>query len=201
MTGSKLTRRRSMVMRMRAGSLMVCGMLATAGTVGVPRDGRRHPFSALGLPDFHSGRWRKFAQAPVASDTHFLVKLVAAAPCSFCAAAWSLQHFLAKLVSAAPCKFLPSACILQLSCAAAALTSKQKATATIETVFMSLSVRPNSRWNYPDRIAGLNGLWLQHLSSVQLQAPRARRSLKFCEIQVNSLANRPGSQPESDQAA
>jgi len=32
-------------------------------------------------------------------------------------------------------------------------------------------------------------------------AARARRSLKFCEIQVNSLTGRPSSQADSDQAA
>jgi hypothetical protein len=39
------------------------------------------------------------------SDTHFLVKLAAAAPCSFAAVAASEQHFFAELVSAAPCRF------------------------------------------------------------------------------------------------
>ena len=32
-------------------------------------------------------------------------------------------------------------------------------------------------------------------------AARARRSLKFCEIQMNSLTGRPGPQAGSDQAA
>ena len=53
----------------------------------------------------------KKTQEPAASEMHFFVKLVCAAPCSFCAAAWSLQHFFAKLVSAAPCSFLPVAWI------------------------------------------------------------------------------------------
>src|SRR6516162_10204292 len=66
----------------------------------------------------------------VASERHFLVKLVSAAPCSFWAAAWSLQHFLAKLVSAAPCRFLPVACTLQLSSAKAAVTRKNDANAS-----------------------------------------------------------------------
>jgi tetratricopeptide (TPR) repeat protein len=45
--------------------------------------------------------------------------------------------------------------------------------------------------------------WRRYLASDRASgwAARARRSLKFCEIQVNSLAHRPGSQPESDQAA
>src|SRR4029077_16720852 len=75
----------------------------------------------------------------VASETHFLVKLVSAAPCSFCAAAWSLQHFLAKLVRAAPCRLLPVACPLQLSSANAAVT-KQNDTNTnaIVLIFVSL---------------------------------------------------------------
>ena len=43
--------------------------------------------------------------AGATSDVHFLMKLVAAAPCSFAAVAASVQHFLAELVSAAPCRF------------------------------------------------------------------------------------------------
>src|SRR5580704_18004453 len=46
------------------------------------------------------------AAGGVTSDTHFLVKLVAGAPCSFAAVAASVQHFFAALVSAAPCRFL-----------------------------------------------------------------------------------------------
>ncbi len=65
---------------------------------------------------------------------HFFVKLVCAAPCSFCAAAWSLQHFLAKLVSAAPCKLLPVACILQLSSASAAVATRHNVAATIAQI-------------------------------------------------------------------
>jgi tetratricopeptide (TPR) repeat protein len=45
--------------------------------------------------------------------------------------------------------------------------------------------------------------WRRYLANdhVSEWAARARRCLKFSEIQVNSLAHRPGWQPESDQAA
>src|SRR5271170_6112741 len=53
------------------------------------------------------------AHVPVASVTHFLVKLVFAAPASFLSAAWvsqaasaSFVHFVMKLVFAAPARFL-----------------------------------------------------------------------------------------------
>src|ERR1700722_214418 len=73
---------------------------------------------------------------------HFLVKLVSAAPCSFCAAAWSLQHFLAKLFSAAPCRLLPVAWTAQLSSAIAAVTSQDEATnaTMMASVFMFFSL-------------------------------------------------------------
>src|SRR5690242_974605 len=60
-------------------------------------------------------------QPPVASLTHFLVKLVFAAPASFLSAAAlshaavaSLWHFFMKLLSAAPASFLSVACALQV---------------------------------------------------------------------------------------
>src|ERR1700734_1101444 len=74
-----------------------------------------------------------------ASDMHFLVKLVCAAPCRFCALAWSAQHFLAKLFKAAPCRLLPVACTAQLSSAAAAVTMKNDAT-MMASVFMFFSL-------------------------------------------------------------
>jgi len=45
--------------------------------------------------------------------------------------------------------------------------------------------------------------WRRYSASDRVSewAARARRSLKFCEIQLNSLAHRPGSQVDSDQAA
>ena len=45
--------------------------------------------------------------------------------------------------------------------------------------------------------------WRQYLASDHASewAARARRSLKFCEIQINSLTCRPSSQADSDQAA
>src|SRR5205823_1997116 len=75
----------------------------------------------------------------VASERHFLVKLVSAAPCSFCAVAWSLQHFLAKLDKAAPCKLLPVACTLQLSSANATVAKQNDAnTSAIVLIVVSL---------------------------------------------------------------
>src|SRR5262245_36677216 len=68
---------------------------------------------------------RSSLQAPVASFTHLVVKLVSAAPCSFFALASaphlafaSFSHFVRKLVCAAPCSFLASDCALQVSAAA-----------------------------------------------------------------------------------
>src|SRR6185312_1440302 len=56
---------------------------------------------------------------PTLSVTHFLVKLVFAAPLSFLSVAWvshafwaSVSHFFMKLVSAAPASFLSDACAL-----------------------------------------------------------------------------------------
>src|ERR1700692_787044 len=74
-----------------------------------------------------------------ASVMHFLVKLVSAAPCSFCAAAWFLQHCLAKLFRAAPCRLLPVAWTAQLASAAAAVTMQNDAT-MMASVFMFFSL-------------------------------------------------------------
>ncbi len=52
------------------------------------------------------------------SDTHFLVKLVAAAPASFAALAAVLQHFVAELFSAAPFRFLGPMVLRQVAPAA-----------------------------------------------------------------------------------
>src|SRR5690349_3008431 len=69
---------------------------------------------------------RRFAasQLPTASVTHFLVKLVFAAPASFFSAAClsqpaaaSVSHFFMKLVFAAPASFFSVDCMLQLVCA------------------------------------------------------------------------------------
>src|SRR5262245_38572623 len=75
-------------------------------------------------------------QVPTASPTHFLVKLVLAAPASFLSPAWTSQafaasvwHFFMKLVSAAPASFLSVACPLQVAvCAMADPATRQKAT-------------------------------------------------------------------------
>src|SRR5580658_1161859 len=55
----------------------------------------------------------------MAEDTHFLTKLVFAAPCSLSALAASLQHFLVELVSAAPCRFFGPIWVWQLAPASA----------------------------------------------------------------------------------
>src|SRR3954454_21347993 len=77
-------------------------------------------------------RWKQVCRdyAPVASLTHFLVKLVLAAPCSFfsCAAVSqevcaSFSHLVMKLCSAAPASFFSAACSLQLGPAASALAA------------------------------------------------------------------------------
>ena len=74
--------------------------------------GEREELAARALPNVLSrGKQSESSgtyDAP-ASDMHFLVKLVCAAPCRFCALAWSAQHFLAKLFKAAPCRLLPVA--------------------------------------------------------------------------------------------
>src|SRR6266702_3158113 len=74
-----------------------------------------------------AGAWRAHCQSgrlqlPTASVTHFLVKLVLAAPLSFLSAAdvshvvaASVSHFFMKLVSAAPASFLSVACDLQVA--------------------------------------------------------------------------------------
>ena len=58
---------------------------------------------------------------PTASETHFLVKLLLAAPASFLSFAdashvvsASFSHFSVKLVSAAPASFFSAACALQV---------------------------------------------------------------------------------------
>ena len=54
------------------------------------------------------------------SDTHFLSKLVAAAPASFAALAASLQHFVAALFSAAPFRFFGPIVLWQVAAAVSA---------------------------------------------------------------------------------
>jgi hypothetical protein len=98
------------------------------------------------------------------SDTHFLSKLVAAAPASFAALAASLQHFVAALFNAAPFRFFGPIVLWQVAaavsagpaaaagaagagagagagavCAIAALTIQKEAT-TIAIVFMLISI-------------------------------------------------------------
>src|SRR5580704_13305280 len=96
------------------------------------------------IPDSPRGvafrRLRGAYDAP-ASDRHFLVKLVCAAPCRFCALAWSAQHFLAKLLSAAPCRLLPVAWTAQLSSASAAVATQNDAASMMANVFMFRSLK------------------------------------------------------------
>jgi hypothetical protein len=54
------------------------------------------------------------------SDTHFLSKLVAAAPASFAALAASLQHFVAALFNAAPFRFFGPIVLWQVAAAVSA---------------------------------------------------------------------------------
>src|SRR5882672_9808805 len=77
------------------------------------------------------------AQVPTASVTHFLVKLVFAAPASFFSAACasqvalaSVSHFFMKLFLAAPASFFSPDCALQLGvCAKLPLASAVSASA------------------------------------------------------------------------
>ncbi len=85
---------------------------------------------------------------PTASFTHFVVKLVCAAPWSFLSAAWVVQaavasfwHLVRKLVGAAPASFFASALATQVSAEAAAAESDSRANA-IASVFMI----PCRRW-------------------------------------------------------
>src|SRR5271169_1188530 len=77
------------------------------------------------------------AHVPMASVTHFLVKLIFAAPASFLSAAWlsqavlaSVSHFFKKLVLAAPASFLSVACAMQLASAKARAGAPISAIAT-----------------------------------------------------------------------
>src|ERR1700722_4995583 len=90
---------------------------------------------------------------------HFLVKLVCAAPCRFCALAWSAQHFLAKLFKAAPCRLLPVAWTAQLSSAAAAVTMQNDAT-MMASVFMFFSLGGLFTLESTERRPALS-VWLQ----------------------------------------
>src|SRR5262245_39338255 len=86
-------------------------------------------------------------QAPTASLTHFLVKLVLAAPASFFSAAWLVQvavasfwHFVMKLLSAAPARFLSEAWVLHVvaSCAKA-VAANVESTAASNIFFIGFS--------------------------------------------------------------
>src|SRR5579871_6654781 len=86
---------------------------------------------------------RERRQVPTASVTHFLMKLVLAAPFSFWSLALpshvlaaSLWHFFMKLVIAAPASFLSDAMLLQVSSAKADV-AKQAITSAKKVVFMS----------------------------------------------------------------
>jgi hypothetical protein len=79
-------------------------------------------------------------QVPTASLTHFLVKLVLAAPASFFSEAWAVQvavasfwHFVMKLLSAAPARFLSVAWALHdvvASCAKAVAANVENSAAS-----------------------------------------------------------------------
>ena len=83
----------------------------------------RAAFAALSaLEDAGAGRVLSDGYVPTASETHFLVKLLLAAPASFLSFAdashvvsASFSHFLVKLVSAAPASFFSAACALHVA--------------------------------------------------------------------------------------
>ena len=92
---------------------------------------------------------RSTAQPPTASPTHFLVKLVLAAPASFLVAAVASQvaaasfwHLVMKLVIAAPASFLSVARLLQVSSARAAPrpAARMPAQSTIRIIPITLPI-------------------------------------------------------------
>src|SRR5215472_11606310 len=89
---------------------------------------------------------RPAPQVPTASFTHFLVKLVLAAPASFFSAAWvaqevvaSFSHFVMKLLSAAPASFLSAAWLLHVASCAKAVAAKVESSAASKTFFIGSS--------------------------------------------------------------
>src|SRR5262249_61337947 len=89
---------------------------------------------------------RRAPQVPTASFTHFLVKLVLAAPASFFSAAWvaqevvaSFSHFVMKLLSAAPASFLSAAWLLHVASCAKAVAAKVESSAASNIFFIGSS--------------------------------------------------------------
>jgi hypothetical protein len=89
---------------------------------GTPPPRAREADEADEADQVRSSRPIDGGQLPTASVTHFLVKLVLAAPASFLSAASlsqtavaSVSHFFMKLVCAAPASFFSPACALQLA--------------------------------------------------------------------------------------
>src|SRR5215210_7420102 len=86
---------------------------------------------------------------PTASETHFLVKLLLAAPASFLSlaeashvASASFSHFLVKLVSAAPASFFSAACALQVVAVWADAADPANAMSTAKTIIL---IEPSSK--------------------------------------------------------
>jgi hypothetical protein len=80
---------------------------------------------------------------PTASETHFLVKLLLAAPASFLSFAdashvvsASFSHFLVKLVSAAPASFFSASCALQVAVVWADAADPANAMSTAKTIIL-----------------------------------------------------------------
>src|SRR6266849_3925413 len=85
-------------------------------------------------------------QVPTASCTHFLAKLVFAAPASFFSPAWvvqevvaSLSHLVMKLLSAAPASFLSEAWALHVASCAKAVAANVESSAASNISFIGFS--------------------------------------------------------------
>src|SRR5207248_1105058 len=103
----------------------ICPLTPPRRAASSEREQRQTATALCGPRQARSGDY-----APVASLTHFFVKLVLAAPCSFLSAAAvsqeacaSFWHLPMKLVRAAPASFFSAAVSLQLGPAASALAA------------------------------------------------------------------------------
>src|SRR5262249_32148111 len=122
------------------------------------------------------------SQVPVASFTHFVVKLSLAAPESFLSAAALLHdavasdaHFVMKLLSAAPASFFSSARSLQVCLATAPVTARLESKSARARCFMASSrVTDEAISSHKTR---LRALWPQPMVSFALQDVLLRRNL------------------------
>src|SRR5262249_34878485 len=102
------------------------------------------------------------AYDPTASVTHFLVKLVFAAPESFLPEAClsqalfaSFSHLVMKLFCAAPESFLSADCILQLACCALTAVPIRRNAATKNMTLMSTSKARSTRLSLRSAVANI----------------------------------------------